>query len=116
MIAADLAERERAGRPIRVGIVGAGKFGSSVAHQVSRMPGLRLVALADLFPDKAAAVFARNGMDTDDVVQAGGAREIARAMERGKAAVTDDPLALCDAPLDVIVEATGVPENGARIG
>ncbi len=116
MIAADLAERERAGKPIRVGIVGAGKFGSSVAHQVSRMPGLRLVALADLFPDKARAVFARNGMAADDVVHAGDAPAIARAIEQGKVAVTDDPLALCDAPLDVVVEATGVPENGARIG
>ncbi len=116
MIAADLAEREQAGRPIRVGIVGAGKFGSSVAHQVSRMPGLRLVALADLFPDKAQAVFARNGLMADDVLRAGDAQSIARAIEQGKAAVTDDPLALCDAPLDVVVEATGVPENGARIG
>lgn len=116
MIAADLAERERAGKPIRVGIVGAGKFGSSVAHQVSRMPGLRLVALADLFPDKAKAVFARNGMEAENIVHAGDAQAIARAMERGKAAVTDDPIALCDAPLDVVVEATGVPENGARIG
>jgi len=116
MIAADLAERERAGKPIRVGIVGAGKFGSSVAHQVSRMPGLRLVALADLFPDKARDVFARNGLAADDVVHAGDAPAIARAIEQGKVAVTDDPLALCDAPLDVVVEATGVPENGARIG
>jgi predicted homoserine dehydrogenase-like protein len=116
MIAADLAEREQAGRPIRVGIIGAGKFGSSVAHQVSRMPGLRLVALADLFPDKAQAVFARNGLMADDVLRAGDAQSIARAIEQGKAAVTDDPLALCDAPLDVVVEATGVPENGARIG
>lgn len=116
MIAADLAERERAGKPIRVGIVGAGKFGSSVAHQVSRMPGLRLVALADLFPDKARDVFARNGLAADDVVHAGDAPAIARAIEQGKVAVTDDPLALCAAPLDVVVEATGVPENGARIG
>jgi predicted homoserine dehydrogenase-like protein len=116
MIAADLAERERAGTPIRVGIVGAGKFGSSVAHQVSRMRGVRLVALADLFPDKAQGVFVRNGRSADDVVRAGDSGAIARAIERGQAAVTDDPLALCDAPLDVIVEATGVPENGARIG
>ena len=116
MIAADLAERERAGKPIRVGIVGAGKFGSSVAHQVSRMPGLRLVALADLFPDKARAVFARNDIEPENIVQAGDTHAIARVIEQGKSAVTDDPMALCDAPLDVIVEATGVPENGARIG
>ncbi len=116
MIAADLAERERAGTPIRVGIVGAGKFGSSVAHQLSRMPGMRLVAIADLFPDKATAVFTRNGRAPTDVVQAGTAIEIARAMEQGKVSVTDDPIALCNAPLEVIVEATGVPENGAHIG
>lgn len=116
MIAADLAERARAGNPVRVGIVGAGKFGSSVAHQVSRMPGVCLVALADLFPEKAAAVFIRNGLVPEDIVHAGDAGEIVRAMERGKVAVTDDPLALCQSPVDVVVEATGVPENGARVG
>lgn len=116
VIAADLAERERAGKPVRVGIVGAGKFGSAVAHQLSRMAGVRLVALADLFPDKATAVFVRNGLDAEDVIHAGDPTAIARAMDSGKVAVTDDPLALCAAPLDVIVEATGVPENGARIG
>src|SRR4051812_37396605 len=116
MIAADLAERERTGKPIRVGIVGAGKFGSSVAHQLSRMPGMRLVGIADLYPDKATAVFTRNGLALTDIARAGSATAIARAMEDGNVAVTDDPMALCAAPLDVIVEATGVPENGARIG
>lgn len=116
MIAADLAERERVRKPIRVGIIGTGKFGSSVAHQLSRMAGVRLVALADLFPDKAQAVFVRNGLNADDITHAGDARAIAEAIERGQVAVTDDPLALCAAPLDVVVEATGVPENGARIG
>ncbi len=116
MIAADLAARERAGRPIRVGIVGAGKFGSAVAHQCSRMRGVRLVALADLYPDKARAVFARNGVSDENIANADDAAAIAAAMESGDVAVTDDPLALCAAPLDVVVEATGVPENGARIG
>jgi predicted homoserine dehydrogenase-like protein len=116
MIAADLAARERSGTPIRVGIVGTGKFGSSVAHQLSRMQGVRLVALADLFPDKARAVFDRNGVPAEQITNASSASAIARAMERGDVAVTDDPLALCHAPLDVIVESTGVPENGALIG
>src|SRR5262245_53202923 len=116
MIAADLAARERGGRPIRVGIVGTGKFGSSVAHQLSRMQGVRLVALADLFPDKARAVFDRNGVPVEQITNASSATAIAQAMERGNVAVTDDPLALCHSPLDVIVESTGVPENGARIG
>ncbi len=116
MIAADLAAREQAGRPIRVGVVGTGKFGSSVAHQLSRMRGVRLVALADLFPEKARAVFDRNGVPAERIASAGSAAAIEQAMERGNVAVTDDPLALCAAPLDVIVEATGVPENGARIG
>jgi predicted homoserine dehydrogenase-like protein len=116
VIAADLAERERMGKPIRVGIVGAGKFGSAVAHQVSRMQGVRLVALADLFPEKAEAIFIRNGLDAGDVVHAGDSGAITSAMERGKVSVTDDPLALCQSPVDVIVEATGVPENGARVG
>src|SRR5262249_27291509 len=116
MIAADLAARERDGKQIRVGIVGTGKFGSSVAHQLSRVQGVLLVARADLFPDKARAAFDRNGVPTEQIENAGSAAAIAQAIERGNVAVTDDPIALCQAPLDVIVEATGVPENGARIG
>ena len=45
---AKLMEREAAGRPVRVGLIGAGKFGTMFLAQVRRTPGMHLVGLADL--------------------------------------------------------------------
>jgi len=50
---AKLRQRQAEGRPIRVGLIGAGKFGSMYLAQVPKTPGLHLVAIADLSPDQA---------------------------------------------------------------
>ena len=47
---AKLQQREAAGKPIRVGLIGAGKFGSMFLAQVPRTPGVHLAAIADLSP------------------------------------------------------------------
>ena len=54
-----LLQRARQGRPIRIGLIGAGKFGAMYLAQVPRMPGVHLVAIADLSPDNARASLAR---------------------------------------------------------
>ena len=50
-----LAARAAAGRPVRVGLIGAGKFGSMYLAQVPRTPGVHLAAIADLAPEAARA-------------------------------------------------------------
>ena len=50
-----LQQRAAAGRPIRVGLIGAGKFGSMYLAQVPRTPGVHLAAIADLSPANARA-------------------------------------------------------------
>ena len=55
-----LAERAAAGRPIRIGQIGAGKFGTMFLSQVRLTPGMHLVGLADLMPARAARA-ARRG-------------------------------------------------------
>ena len=62
-----LLAREAEGRPVRVALIGAGKFGSMYLAQVPRTPGVHLVAIADLSPDNARANLARAGLD--DVVE-----------------------------------------------
>ena len=47
---AQLQRREAEGRPIRIGLIGAGKFGSMYLAQIPRTPGVHLVAIADLSP------------------------------------------------------------------
>ncbi|MFQ6686486.1 flagellar biosynthesis protein FlgA, partial [Bordetella pertussis] len=48
-----LKQREANQKPLRVALIGAGKFGSMFLSQVQRTPGMRLVAVADLAPDRA---------------------------------------------------------------
>ena len=58
---AKLLEREAAGRPVRVGLIGAGKFAAMYLAQVPRTPGVHLAAIADLSPDNARANLGRVG-------------------------------------------------------
>ena len=50
-----LRKRAEAGRPVRVGLIGSGKFGSMFLSQVPTTPGLEVAAIADLSPDRARA-------------------------------------------------------------
>ena len=56
-----LRRRAAEGRPVRIGLIGAGKFGSMYLAQVPRSPGVQLVAIADLAPAAAQANLARVG-------------------------------------------------------
>ncbi|WP_298434874.1 Gfo/Idh/MocA family oxidoreductase [uncultured Jannaschia sp.] len=94
----DLLARADAQNPVRVGLIGAGKFGSMFLSQVPTTPGLRVVAIADLRPDRARAACAEVGW-TDDLI--------------GDVAFTDDAMAMIARDdVDVVVEATGNPVVG----
>ena len=58
---ARLLEREAQGRPVRIGLIGAGKFAAMYLAQLPRTPGIRLVAIADLAPANARANLERIG-------------------------------------------------------
>src|SRR5205809_1615569 len=58
---AKLREREAQGRPLRVGIIGAGKFGAMYIAQVPRTPGVHLAGIADLSPGNARPSLRRGG-------------------------------------------------------
>ena len=58
---AKLQQRQAEDRPIRVGLIGAGKFGSMYLAQIPRTPGVHLVGIADLSPDGARANLSRVG-------------------------------------------------------
>jgi predicted homoserine dehydrogenase-like protein len=56
-----LSQRAAEGRPLRVGLIGAGKFGSMYLAQLPHTPGVHLVGIADLSPANAQASLARVG-------------------------------------------------------
>ncbi|MGH8925080.1 MAG: NAD(P)H-dependent oxidoreductase [Acidimicrobiia bacterium] len=110
-----LAKRAKDGNPIRVGLVGAGFMGKGMARQiVQSMVGMDVVAIANRTIDRAAAVFDSCGV-ADEVTQARTQDELDRALVAGQRAVVSDPLLICRTPhVEVILEATGEIEFGAR--
>lgn len=106
-----LRERAEAGRPVRIGLIGAGKFGAMFLAQARRTPGLHLVAVADRDPTRARENLARTGWPAEQVQAA----SPAAALESGATHVGEDALALIAASgLDVVIEATGDPAAGVR--
>jgi predicted homoserine dehydrogenase-like protein len=104
-----LEDRAAEGRPVRVAMIGAGKFGSMYLSQARRTPGLQMLAVADLAPERARAALARVGWEA----QRYGARSLDEAAKAGTTCVTDDALAAIAHPAtDVVIDSTGSPAAG----
>lgn len=116
-LARDLASRAETGRPIRIGLVGAGEMGTDIVSRVAHMRGIEIGAISELKPGAAARSVEIAYGNADRVAEVASADKANAAMEGGKIAVTDHVGALLDAGLiDVVVDATGVPAVGAEIG
>ena len=98
--------------PVRVGLVGAGKFGSMFLAQARLTKGLKIIGVADLELRRVRSALAKTGWAEDGIVAARSTSQINDAAAAGSVAVTDDALELIRAELDVVVECTGVPEAG----
>lgn len=106
-----LLAREAAGRPVRIGLVGAGKFGTMFLSQVLRTRGMHLVGLADLNVARAKDRLRSAGWPEE----AFAAASLQAAQKTGRTHVTDDSALLIAMPeIDVVVEATGDPKAGIR--
>lgn len=98
------------GRPVRVGLAGAGQMGSGFVAQVQRIDGLEIAAIADVDPGRVVAVYAAAGVtdvgtdaDATAVVAAGGHVALA------------DAVGLAEVGVDMVIDATGVPDVGAQL-
>ena len=104
-----LQNRVAEGRPVTVGLIGSGKFGSMFLAQARTTPGLHLLGIADLDPERARAALAATGWPENS----GTARSFADALEHGTTHLTDDAFALIAADgLEVVIDATGNPPAG----
>lgn len=108
-----LLERERTlQRPIRVGLVGAGQMGLGFIAQVGRIAGMQISAVADVLPGRAEAALRKTGAEplvTHDL------DTLASSVEAGRPVAVTDAALLTQLPVDIIVDASGVPEVGAQI-
>ncbi len=104
-----LLEREAAGRPVTVGLIGAGKFGTMFLSQARLTRGLHVAGVADLDVDRARGQLQTAGWP--EAAYAAVSRDDAH--KQRSTWLTDDAAALIGDPrIDVIVEATGVPGAG----
>ncbi len=84
--------------PLRVALIGAGKFGSMFLAQARRTPGIHVVAVADLSPQRARASLARTGWPAEQYA----ARSLAEARASGTTFVTGDaPAAIASDAVEI---------------
>jgi len=103
---AKLNERAALGKPLRIGLIGAGKFGSMYLAQLPRTPGIHLVGIADLSVGNARANLERVGWPAERF----SASSLDDAIKNGTTHVSDDWKALVNHPgIDIVAECTGNP-------
>jgi len=103
---AKLLQRQSENRPIRIGLIGAGKFGSMYLAQIPRTPGVHLVGIADLSPDAARTNLARVGWNPEKL----NASNLDQAVKEGSTCISEDWQSLVRHPsIDILVECTGSP-------
>src|SRR5262245_39354356 len=108
---AKLKRFEAEGKPVRVGLIGAGKFGSMYLAQAWRTPGVRLVGVADLSPARAMESMRRVGWRDERFA----ATSLDNALQSATTFVTDNADALISSPfVDIVIDATGSPAAGIR--
>jgi len=110
-----LRAREAEGRPIRVGVLGAGFMAQGLANQITNsVPGMEVAGIYARKPEKALDVFRYAGSDSGVVVAA--LDELEDARRAGRPVVTEDPLLLSQSEhVDAIMDVTGSVELGARV-
>ncbi len=110
-----LKARQEQGKPIRVGMVGAGFMGQGLTNQIENsVPGMRMAAIFNRRPDRAVGVYRYAGHE--QVVTATSQAQLDEAVRRGVPAVAEEPFTICRSPeIDVIIDVTGSVEFGARV-
>lgn len=109
-----LEKRYKEGKPVQVGIIGAGYMGRGMVLQiVSSFKGMRAAAVYNRTLSQAERAYKQAGESAHYVSSVD---QLEDAIKKNSYAVTDDPMLICQSPaIDVIVEATGEIEFGAAV-
>ena len=106
-----LLQRAADKKPLRVALIGAGKFGTMFLSQAPRTPGVHIVAIVDLNPARARSSLARVGWPEPQYR----ATSFEDAIARGTTYITDDALgAIASSSIEIVIDATGSPTAGIR--
>lgn len=108
-----LKQREASDRPIKIGIIGAGIYGSMFLSQLRFIPGMQLVGIAELDVAKAKDKCIRAGWSETAISIGKSTDDINEGSRNKKIVLINDSEKLIQADLDIIVEITGITEVGA---
>ena len=114
MIYRRLLELQEKGQLIQVGLIAAGTFGTQIVSQVCQMPGVRIAAVAELDLSRGIRAYRQGGLSEETVTTVEEPRQLNQAIHDGRPAVTSDAQVLFESEIDVVVEATGNVQAGAR--
>jgi predicted homoserine dehydrogenase-like protein len=110
-----LKERDAAGNPVAVAVIGAGQMGTEIISQIGEMRGMEVFAVVDLTLDRAAAGYASSKKKAE-VVRTNDLAEAEKAVASGKrVATTDYRIATRLSRVEAVVDATGQAEMGAVV-
>ena len=109
-----LIEREKEDTPIKVGVIGAGSFASQTINQIQVIPGITVSIIADIRKEKAIRGFIRSGYQHSNIKYVNDVDTANHYIEKKAPIITDDSQVLIESEVDVILEATGIPEVGAK--
>ena len=115
MFSTQLAQRAAENNPIRVGIIGAGKFGAGLVAQLSQMQGMVASAIADIDLAHATNAYTVSQVPPDAISHVQDTNTLNDTIRSGKRAITVDGMHIIQSDLiDVVVEATGIQKSGQK--
>lgn len=110
-----LQRRQAEGKPIRVGMVGAGFMAQGLTNQImNSVPGMTMAAIYNRRPERAFDVYKYAGCS--DIAAGSTQHAVDQAIRQGRPVVAEDPYTLCSSSeIDVLVDTTGSVEFGSRV-
>lgn len=107
-----LQDLESKGQPIRIGVIGAGTFGTQLIAQSCRMLGMRVCVVAELNLERAREALRQGGVPLETIKEVHTPGEVNDAIRADQSVLTTEVDALLHSHIDVVVEATGSVEAG----
>jgi predicted homoserine dehydrogenase-like protein len=109
-----LAKRDAEGRPVRIGLIGAGYMARGIVAHAYGIQGVEVVAIANRTIEGARAIYAEN--DPTPALEGSTLAELERAIAQRTPVVTSDPMLICNAEgVEVVMEVTGEVEAGLTV-
>lgn len=110
-----LEQLESKGTPVRIGLIGAGQMGTDIVSQVESMIGVEICVVADIDIEKALQAYKIAGTDKE-IARATDLSAAEKEIKKGNRVVTTDFKVVTRlSDVQVVIDATGSPDLGARI-